>query len=535
MGAVRPQRSTCASRACAQGRDGSGASARRSAPCAAWATCSCPRRITRRAVPRLCFKRVTVGRRARSRAYTRAANMDPRDRPAIPRRAERRAARQRDAAAAGARQRERGCVFAKDRDGRYLFVNREFERIAGAPSTRFWAAPTTKSSRPRWPRASATTTCACCTRSAPSSSRRRATSARASRTYLAAKFPLFDAYGQVLCGLRRRDRHQRAQAPRGGAVERGARRVAVGGRGAVPRARALPRDHPRRGCASSSRRATRRRPASMRMRAFHLDGETRENFSYELAGTPCEIVLGNGFQHYPCRLRICSRWTRTSRKLGFEGYAGHPLIDSRGRRLGLLAVVDAPRARAVRRSSSRCCGSSPCASTPELERVAAQQALRASQDELPRDLRGQRGRDLRARLGHRRDPRRQPAGLRARTATAARRFRRLRLGRRSARACRRTPRRRPAPGSSAAKAEGSVRFEWHRAQPRRQPALGRGAPEGGADRRAATGAGVHPRDHRAQASRAGAARERGAVPHGLQRLDRRTVDRGRVAPDRRRE
>ncbi len=120
-------------------------------------------------------------------------------------------------------------------------------------------------------------------------------------------------------------------------------------------------------------------PDQMKVRAFHLDGATIENFSYELAGTPCEVVLEDGFQHYPCRLTDLFPLDTDFAKLGFQGYAGYPLIDARGRVVGLLAVVtrrelgppqfveSVLRIFAVRVNA-------------ELERVAAQQALRASQD-----------------------------------------------------------------------------------------------------------------------------------------------------------
>jgi hypothetical protein len=53
----------------------------------------------------------------------------------------------------------------------------------------------------------------------------------------------------------------------------------------------------------------------------------------------------------------------------------------------------------------------PCAPPPELERRAHEEALAASGGELPRDLRGGRGRDLHPGLRARRDPRRQRQGL----------------------------------------------------------------------------------------------------------------------------
>ena len=37
---------------------------------------------------------------------------------------------------------------------------------------------------------------------------------------------------------------------------------------------------------------------SMRMLAFHLDGEVLENFAYPIAGTPCETVIGQQYRIY---------------------------------------------------------------------------------------------------------------------------------------------------------------------------------------------------------------------------------------------
>ena len=51
-------------------------------------------------------------------------------------------------------------IFVKDPDGRYLMVNRAFERLHGKPrATSCSAGWTASACRPRWPTACASTTC----------------------------------------------------------------------------------------------------------------------------------------------------------------------------------------------------------------------------------------------------------------------------------------------------------------------------------------------------------------------------------------
>ncbi|MFO1317850.1 MAG: PAS domain S-box protein [Burkholderiales bacterium] len=80
-------------------------------------------------------------------------------------------------------------------------------------------------------------------------------------------------------------------------------------------------------------------PDRMRMLAFHLDGETIEDFAYPLAGTPCETVLGHGYRVYPERL--CALFPQDSDfgRLGLDAYAGYPLRDAHGAPLGVISVV----------------------------------------------------------------------------------------------------------------------------------------------------------------------------------------------------
>jgi PAS domain S-box-containing protein len=119
-------------------------------------------------------------------------------------------------------------------------------------------------------------------------------------------------------------------------------------------------------------------PAQMQVRAMHLDGKVLENFSYGLAGTPCATVFGQQFRFYPSRLGELFPLDADFRALGFQGYAGHPLTDSAGRPVGLLAVVSRRPLEnpAFVESVLRIFSVRVIA---ELERVAARDALLASE------------------------------------------------------------------------------------------------------------------------------------------------------------
>ena len=269
-------------------------------------------------------------------------------------------------------------IFAKDPQGRYLFVNREFERIARRRAAEVIGHTDEEVFAPE-----------VATRFRYNDLRvlheRRAFEfeeagdfGEGMRTYLAAKFPLFDAAGEAyaVCGVATdisdRKRLEEALSSAALAVSQSEGEALYR---ELARYLATTLDVDAVFIATRDEAA----PALMNVRAFHLDGETIENFSYDLAGTPCEVVLENGFQHYPCRLSDLFPLDTDFARLGFQGYAGYPLVDARGPVRGLLAVVtrralgppafveSVLRIFAVRVNA-------------ELERVAAQQALRASQD-----------------------------------------------------------------------------------------------------------------------------------------------------------
>ena len=68
-------------------------------------------------------------------------------------------------------------------------------------------------------------------------------------------------------------------------------------------------------------------------------GVVQEKFAYDLAGTPCEEVVGRQFSIHPDNLLHRYPGNALLRRFGFRSYAGIPLFDSAGAAIGILAVL----------------------------------------------------------------------------------------------------------------------------------------------------------------------------------------------------
>jgi PAS domain S-box-containing protein len=64
------------------------------------------------------------------------------------------------------------------------------------------------------------------------------------------------------------------------------------------------------------------------------------NMSYALAGTPCAKVTGQGFCMYPDKVQQKFPEDFQMVELGAVSYAGTPLIDTHGKPIGILAILD---------------------------------------------------------------------------------------------------------------------------------------------------------------------------------------------------
>ncbi|HEX6007965.1 MAG TPA: PAS domain S-box protein, partial [Burkholderiales bacterium] len=269
-------------------------------------------------------------------------------------------------------------IFVKDRDGRYIFVNHELERVVRRPAQEIIG----RTDHELW-------------RSELAERFRRNdlqvlderqaiefnvtdTFGEQQRTFLSFKFPLFDADGApyAVCGIATdiSERKQLEDALRGAALAVSSAQGATVFQELVRYlAATLKLD-----CALIAIPIDGNTACNMRVLAFVLDGEIRENFEYCIAGTPCETVLGKSFRVYPSHLTAAFPNDVDFSRLGFESYAGYPLNDSTGNSLGLIAVVSRkPMADpgfiesvlkifAVRAAA-------------ELERLRAEEALRTSE------------------------------------------------------------------------------------------------------------------------------------------------------------
>ncbi len=74
--------------------------------------------------------------------------------------------------------------------------------------------------------------------------------------------------------------------------------------------------------------------------AVNAHGRRADNFSYHLAGTPCENVVGRGVCSHTDGVQTRFPNDHMLVNMRVESYIGAPLFDSQGKPLGLVAVLD---------------------------------------------------------------------------------------------------------------------------------------------------------------------------------------------------
>ncbi|MEJ2603977.1 MAG: PAS domain S-box protein, partial [Gammaproteobacteria bacterium] len=81
----------------------------------------------------------------------------------------------------------------------------------------------------------------------------------------------------------------------------------------------------------------------LRTLAAWNQGQIAAPSSYDIEGTPCKRVLGDGFQYFSGDVQ--ARFPRDGmfRTFGFHSYTGVPLVDSAGQPLGVLSVAHSQR------------------------------------------------------------------------------------------------------------------------------------------------------------------------------------------------
>ncbi len=229
-------------------------------------------------------------------------------------------------------------VYAKDRSGRYLFVNRAFERLVGIPAEDIVGkTPTDLFAPDLAERLMANDMRAIDERRAIEVEEQIDVDGEL-RTEISNKFPLLDRDGTpyAVCGISV-DITARTR------VEQAMRRAALavsavegeGLFGALVRSLAeiLAVDIAFIALPSPTD------ANKLRMLAFCVDGRMLEDFEYDIAGTPCETVVGQQYRIYPSCLTERFPLDADFRNMGADAYAGYPLTGPLGRSLGLISVV----------------------------------------------------------------------------------------------------------------------------------------------------------------------------------------------------
>ena len=267
-------------------------------------------------------------------------------------------------------------MFVKDLDGRFLFVNREFERIKGIPV----AAIVGRLDGDLFPAAAAELR----RNDRQVVDERRAIdfeeiveTAQGPRTYLSHKFPLLDATGRAyaVCGVATdiTERKRSEEALRAAALAV----TNAEGDGVFHElvrylSTILDVDVALIAVYVASDRTR------MRTLAACLDGKPLANFEYPLEGSPCRHVVGREFRFVGAGVRPEFPPGTLFAAKGMDSYAALPLNDSSGLPLGLIATMDRRPMRdaALAESMLKIFAMRAVA---EIERTRADAALRASE------------------------------------------------------------------------------------------------------------------------------------------------------------
>jgi len=121
--------------------------------------------------------------------------------------------------------------------------------------------------------------------------------------------------------------------------------------------------------------------------AFWAGDDFGDNFTYNLAGVPCENVYTQGqLCVYPNSVRSIFPESADLIRLQAESYAGLPIIDAAGNCLGLLAVLDTKSMEQDFKMQSAILRIFATRAGAEIERINAEAALRQKTEELETTL-----------------------------------------------------------------------------------------------------------------------------------------------------
>jgi PAS domain S-box-containing protein len=268
-------------------------------------------------------------------------------------------------------------IFVKDREGRYLLVNRRFLEFVGRPASEVLGQLESDVVPEAMARDFRENDLRVFTSGEPVEFEETYRLPDGEYSFISQKFPMRDASGRIyaVCGMST-DITARKR------IEEALRKVALdvsaatGGdvlaEIACSVAETLGAD-----LAMVGKRVE-GEPVRIQALAVCLRGERMGPMEYGLEGTPCAHVVGRSFLYIPDSIQSQFPGDSMFADLGLDSYAGYPLFDSEGAPTGLVAVLHSGRLpdphfteSILRIFSAR--------AAAELERLAADEARRASE------------------------------------------------------------------------------------------------------------------------------------------------------------
>ncbi|HYQ72550.1 MAG TPA: PAS domain S-box protein, partial [Gammaproteobacteria bacterium] len=266
-------------------------------------------------------------------------------------------------------------VYVRDREERFLLVNRPFERLLGLAQRDVVGKRLEAMFPPEVAAEFRANDMKVIDTNAVMEFEEKVALKDGVHTYISSKFPLFDSDGEIyaVCGIstditsRKKTEEILRQSALGISEAKG---EDVFNSLVMHLSMAMDTDYAFIGILEAGDRIS--------TRALYAHGRIEENISYGLEGSPCLSVVGQTFRFYPDRIQQRFPEDMLLQEIGVESYAAIPLFDSTGEVLGLLAVLDSEpmRDQAQTRSILQIFAGRAAS---ELERERADEALRDSE------------------------------------------------------------------------------------------------------------------------------------------------------------
>ena len=228
-------------------------------------------------------------------------------------------------------------VYVRDREERFLLVNRPFERLLGVTQDGIIGKRLEQVFVPETATEFRANDKQVIEKNSALEFEEYVDLEDGKHTYISIKFPLYDSSGDIyaVCGIstditkRKQSEEALHQAALGISEARG---KDVFNSLVMHLSLAVGTDYALIGVLEGDDR--------IRTLALCAHGQIQRSITYALAGSPCENVVGQQFRYYPDTIRQRFPDDDLLREIGMESYAAIPLFDSSGDVLGLVAILD---------------------------------------------------------------------------------------------------------------------------------------------------------------------------------------------------